>query len=101
MFEAEKDQRAYLNLLSSSEKPACETGPLYNQLQVRYNVRQIKGIFFTPELRQEAEMARSAVQGLSAAFGQPHNLTMIEAVRTSDYPSRKCVACLTPHLHLS
>lgn len=86
--QAEADQRAYLQLLSTGERPTCETGPLYNQLQVRYNVRQITGIFFTPELRKEAEMARKAVLALSEAFGQQHNLTMIEAVRTPDYPIR-------------
>jgi hypothetical protein len=87
--QAEADQRAYLKLLNASRTPDCEPGPLYNQLQGRYNVRQITGIFFTPELRQEAEMVRKAVQGLGSAFGQPQPLMMIEAVRTSDYPKQK------------
>ena len=42
-----------------------------------------------PELRQEAEMVRKAVQGLGSAFGQPQPLMMIEAVRTPDYPKQK------------
>lgn len=75
---AEADQRAFLRLLLASPK-ICDPGPIYNQVQVRYSVGMITGIFYTPELRVEAEMARSAIESVARAFGRQQSIDLVEA----------------------
>lgn len=83
--EAEADQRALLKVLVDKGLEGCEAGPLYNQLQIRYSVRMIEGLFYTPALRAEALMTRDAIESIHRAFGMSKNLKMVEAVRTPDY----------------
>jgi hypothetical protein len=84
--DAETEQRAYLDLLVANGT-TCESGPLYNQLQVRYTMRMVTGVFYTPELRKEAMQVRDAIHAIRRTFGANNApLNMIEAVRTENYP---------------
>lgn len=97
---AEAEQRAYIDLLVRNGT-TCEPGPLYNQLQVRYSARNIRGIFFTPGARKEAMQLKRAVELMSSVFGGAVELQMIEAVPTSDFPLRGARGLkLTPDLTL-
>lgn len=85
--DAEAEQQAYLDLLVANGT-TCESGPLYNQLQVRYTVRMITGVFFTPELRKEALQVRDAIHAMRRTFGGDNEpLKLVEAERTENYPS--------------
>lgn len=79
--KAEADQRAYLRLLAehADDPTVCNPGPLNTQVQVRFSVGMITGIFFTPELHAEAHMVRNALTAVARSFGREQNLTMTEA----------------------
>ena len=66
--EPEADQRALLKVLVDKRLEG-EAGPLYNQLQIRYSVRMIEGLFYTPALRTETLMTRDAIESIHRAFG--------------------------------